>query len=818
MRARLGSKLIVCGRLGAAVALVTLVLLRTDPVAGASTTFVVNDTTDAALANSSGTTCVSTHSGGCTLRAAVQAADNLGGAVSITLPAGTYKYTIASTAADDPSTGDLDVTAGAAITITGQGASSTVIDPNGLDRAFAVQSGTALSISGVTIERGAQNDATTAPSYKSTKPGYSGAFYNDGTLLVSNSVFTDNSAADYGGGVYSDSSAVETSITNSTFTGSTAGGDDGGAVYVAAGTLSLTGDTITSNSADDSGGAIYDGSTGALTISGTTISGNVADGSGGALYDHGSGALSITNSTLDDDTGAYEGSGGAIYSDGTAAITVSGSTFSNDSAGAYGGSGGAIYDKSGPLTVAGSTFDNNASGNGGAIYMDGENLTVSGSTFSGNVASHFGGAIYVDGSSATAVQSITTSTFSDNSAEYSYGGAIYDSSGAGDLEISQSTFTGNDSYYGALAYDSGDGLALTNDTFDGNQGVDGGAIYFETSSSTGSIVLLNDTIAHNTGYDGGGIYEPSYANTIENTIVADNSGSVGTSGGGDCYEDSTDSAGAADVGGNIDSDGTCFGTVTSDHTSVNPGLAPLGSHGGTIQTDALYTTSPAVGEGVSSPLACPTSDERGMARSGSCDAGAFQIEATSTTVTSSNKSIFFGRRVTFTATVAGLIPSGTVTFKDGTTTLGTASLNASGQAAFATSALAIGRHAITAVYGGDDLNPGSTSAVLAELVNRAATRTALKLSEPKVTYGRERHEHLAVTVSPQFPGSMPTGTVTVKAATRTLCVIRLTLGKGRCTLSARKLNVGTYRLVANYRGSKNFKHSSSVKKILSVVK
>jgi len=76
---------------------------------------------------------------------------------------------------------------------------------------------------------------------------------------------------------------------------------------------------------------------------------------------------------------------------------------------------------------------------------------------------------------------------------------------------------------------------------------------------TGAIVLLNDTIANNAAYFGGGIAYPDEADTIENTIVADNSGGVTSGGGGDCYDSSTtDNAGSADVGGNIDGDSTCF--------------------------------------------------------------------------------------------------------------------------------------------------------------------------------------------------------------------------------------------------------------------
>ena len=57
--------------------------------------------------------------------------------------------------------------------------------------------------------------------------------------------------------------------------------------------------------------------------------------------------------------------------------------------------------------------------------------------------------------------------------------------------------------------------------------------------------------------------------------------------------------------------------------------------------------------------------------------------------------------VTFTATVSSSVgtPTGTVTFWDGTTQLGAGTL-ASGVATYATSALPVGAHAITAQYSG----------------------------------------------------------------------------------------------------------------------
>jgi hypothetical protein len=103
-------------------------------------------------------------------------------------------------------------------------------------------------------------------------------------------------------------------------------------------------------------------------------------------------------------------------------------------------------------------------------------------------------------------------------------------------------------------------------------------------------------------------------------------------------------------------------------------------------------------------------------------------------------------------------------------------------------------------------------------VAKATARTALKLSATKVTYGDEQVEHLSVTVSPQHPGTTPTGTVTIKASATTLCVIKLKSDKGSCTLLAKKLKPGTYRLVATYGGSTNFKGSTSTKETLTIAK
>ena len=100
--------------------------------------------------------------------------------------------------------------------------------------------------------------------------------------------------------------------------------------------------------------------------------------------------------------------------------------------------------------------------------------------------------------------------------------------------------------------------------------------------------------------------------------------------------------------------------------------------------------------------------------------------ATSTVVVSSANPSVVGQAVTFKATVtntssgSSAVPTGTVTFFDGATTLGTVNV-VSGQATLTTSALSLGSHTIHAVYSNSDGNfLGSTSANLTQAVQTVA--------------------------------------------------------------------------------------------------
>ncbi len=90
-----------------------------------------------------------------------------------------------------------------------------------------------------------------------------------------------------------------------------------------------------------------------------------------------------------------------------------------------------------------------------------------------------------------------------------------------------------------------------------------------------------------------------------------------------------------------------------------------------------------------------------------------------TTTLATPTTITYGNQATFTANVTSTlgIPTGLVTFKDGTNPLGNGTLNSSGIATFTTTALlTAGTHSITAVYNGDYGFTGSTSSAGTQVV------------------------------------------------------------------------------------------------------
>jgi PKD repeat protein len=239
------------------------------------------------------------------------------------------------------------------------------------------------------------------------------------------------------------------------------------------------------------------------------------------------------------------------------------------------------------------------------------------------------------------------------------------------------------------------------------------------------------------------------ANTPANYIYSDVTITVGTNdappsavltanpfGGGNqvmaCTATSTDSVGFI-VGSLVDfGDGATAAGPTAFHTYASPGVYKVTA----TVTDNAGLTSTA---------------------SSTVTVGA-TTTTTTTSLASSANPIMAGASVTFTATVTTSgSATGTITFMDGSSTLGTSTLNTLGGlgvATYTTSSLPLGQQSITAVYAGDTTHTGSTSAVLTQTVNAADFTLSSSPSSAKVTAGNSQTFTLSVMPQGSFTTSI----------------------------------------------------------------
>ena len=150
-------------------------------------------------------------------------------------------------------------------------------------------------------------------------------------------------------------------------------------------------------------------------------------------------------------------------------------------------------------------------------------------------------------------------------------------------------------------------------------------------------------------------------------------------------------------------------------------------------------------------------------------------------------------------------PIGTVTFRDGNTVLGTAPVDAAGQATLPVS-LGVGNHALTASFAGTGGFADSTSAAATVTVNRAATTVALGSSVNPAVTGQA--VTFTATVAAVAPGAgTPTGTVTFKDGNVVLGTVAVGTG-GTATFTTSFAAAGGHAITAVYSGDANFVGSS----------
>ncbi len=181
-----------------------------------------------------------------------------------------------------------------------------------------------------------------------------------------------------------------------------------------------------------------------------------------------------------------------------------------------------------------------------------------------------------------------------------------------------------------------------------------------------------------------------------------------------------------------------------------------------------------------------------------------KADTTTTTLNSTPNPSVVGQAVTFTATVTAQsgTPTGSVTFYNGASVLGTGTLS-SGKATYTTSTLPVGSDSITAAYPNTPGFQGSTSTPLTQIVNEASTTTAFVSSLNPSLYGQS--VTFTATITPQY-GSC-TGTVTFNAGTTQIGTGQV--NNNVATLALSTLGAGNNSITAVYSGDPNCQGSTS---------
>lgn len=351
------------------------------------------------------------------------------------------------------------------------------------------------------------------------KSADSGAgIYTLGTIYTTASTNVSNNKGTQGGGICGDGNAV-LNINGTPIKDNTAHGCGGG--ICSYGTLNLSGSTLTGNTATGDGGAIWYNKG---NISGCGITGNTANNIGGGVSFSG-GTSTLTNNHIDNNKADQ---GGGMYMDGY--LTISSGTFSNNNASNNGGgilSNGTITMNGGSITNNYSGWDGGGVNsrvtfnfNGGAIqnntaYWLGGNIHVQAVDNINNKQSVFtvtsknpisggkaegsgGGGVCVYGTGAKLILNDGTSV-KDNTAPT--GGGI---NGNAAVEMKNATISGN-----KATSNNGGGIELFSDQY-----------------GTGSFKMTSGTIENNTAAcEGGGFHGPNFTMT-GGTIQKNNAGTV----------------------------------------------------------------------------------------------------------------------------------------------------------------------------------------------------------------------------------------------------------------------------------------------------
>jgi uncharacterized repeat protein (TIGR01451 family) len=223
------------------------------------------------------------------------------------------------------------------------------------------------------------------------------------------------------------------------------------------------------------------------------------------------------------------------------------------------------------------------------------------------------------------------------------GGGIYNSDDV--VILNNSTVNNNTAGSSGGGISSNGRLTLNNSTVSDNTAGEGGGIHIRPSGTV-LVALNSSTVSDNTADRGGGIHSGDSSATVRvvlrNSILAGNTAS----------DDGPDCLGVLDsLGYNLlgYTSGCTFTSKLGDVTDTGAGLGPLAGSPG---YHPLLSESPAIDAG--NPAGCwgsaglLSADQRGFARFGRCDIGAYEAQSSKTAARSS---VLPGSQLTFTIAV-----------------------------------------------------------------------------------------------------------------------------------------------------------------------
>lgn len=207
----------------------------------------------------------------CSLREAIQNAnDNARTSPDCNAGVGedaiTFKTGLSGTITLNPNSGPLTVTDPAGLTING-GKDQIIVSGGDKVQVFSVSQGATLAVKRLTVANGFAN--VNDPNSGGDRGG--GILNDGGTLTVTRSTFSGNSALNFGGGIANINGGM-LNVANSTFSGNKA---DAGGGIINDSTLTVTYSTFSGNDAEDVGGGISNAIRATATLSNTVLANSV---------------------------------------------------------------------------------------------------------------------------------------------------------------------------------------------------------------------------------------------------------------------------------------------------------------------------------------------------------------------------------------------------------------------------------------------------------------------------------------------------------------------------------------------------------------